>query len=256
MWAISISASLKVIYRTFLNLLENLKVFGAIAYPKEPTAKFSHKLDPRISKGKWISVGMTSAKIHKLLNVETLEVLKTTDVKFDEYKAYPILVSKEMLSRPSKVEMPTREERKEVRQAQKERPSVGRPASGAERPQSSTRPATTAAGERPQSSTRPATTAAGERPQSSTRPATTAAGERPQSSTRPATTAAGERPQSSTRPATTAAGERPPQSSMRPANGAESSGERPTTPKSSSRPVVGASDQRDHQATAKTSPAN
>src|ERR1700712_5261511 len=226
MWAISISASLKVIYRTFLNLLENLKVFGAIAYPKEPTAKFSHKLDPRISKGKWISVGMTSAKIHKLLNVETLEVLKTTDVKFDEYKAYPILVRKEMLSRPSKVEMPTREERKEVRQAQKERPSVVRPASGAERPQSSTRPATKAAGERPQSSTRPATTAAGERPQSSTRPATTAAGERP------------------------------PQSSMRPANGAESSGERPTTPKSSSRPVVGASDQRDHQATAKTSPAN
>src|ERR1700712_3788400 len=169
MWAISISASLKVIYRTFLNLLENLKVFGAIAYPKEPTAKFSHKLDPRISKGKWISVGMTSAKIHKLLNVETLEVLKTTDVKFDEYKAYPILVRKEMLSRPSKVEMPTREERKEVRQAQNERPS------------SSTRPATTAACERPQSSTRPATTAACERPQSSTRPATTAAGERPQS---------------------------------------------------------------------------
>ena len=31
MWVIPISASLKVIYRTFSNLLENLKVFGAIA---------------------------------------------------------------------------------------------------------------------------------------------------------------------------------------------------------------------------------
>ena len=55
---------------------------------------------------------MTSAKIHKLLNVETLEVLKTTDVKFDKYKTYPIFIGKEMLSRPSKIEMPTREERK------------------------------------------------------------------------------------------------------------------------------------------------
>ena len=71
---------------------KNLRVFGCKAVPYKIDVDHPTTFEPRIKDGTWIFIGMEGNSIWKVLNVETLAVVKTTDARFDEY-TFPHITS-------------------------------------------------------------------------------------------------------------------------------------------------------------------
>ncbi|KAK6586848.1 hypothetical protein PZA11_000138 [Diplocarpon coronariae] len=70
--------------------LSKIRVFGSRAFLLNNRGNGPGKFESRTIMGAWILVGMTSSKMYKLLNVETLKELISADVKFDEYSTYNV----------------------------------------------------------------------------------------------------------------------------------------------------------------------
>ena len=64
---------------------KNLRVFGCKAVPLKLNVQYPRTFEPRIKEDTWIFIGMEGSTIWKVLNTQTLAVIRTTDAKFDEY---------------------------------------------------------------------------------------------------------------------------------------------------------------------------
>jgi hypothetical protein len=76
------------LYRAFIGdhpNFEKLRVFGCKAIPYKINVDYPMTFEPHIRDGTWIFISIEGHSIWKVLNVETLAIVKTIDAKFNEY---------------------------------------------------------------------------------------------------------------------------------------------------------------------------
>jgi hypothetical protein len=79
------------LYRAFTGKhpeFRNLKMYGCKAIPRQPN--YTSTFDPLIRDGTWIFIGMDGETIWKVLNTDTLSIVRTTNARFNEY-TFPLI---------------------------------------------------------------------------------------------------------------------------------------------------------------------
>src|SRR5579859_4368559 len=80
-------------FRAFTRMqpeFKNLKVYGYKAIPRQPNYTLAFK--PLIRDSSWIFIRIDGETIWKVLNTDTLSIVRTTNAKFDEY-TFPLITS-------------------------------------------------------------------------------------------------------------------------------------------------------------------
>ena len=96
---------------------KNLKVYSCKVIPRQPN--YTSAFEPLIRDGTWIFIGIDSETIWKVLNTNTLSIVRTTNTKFDEY-TFPLITSPRIQDL-QKEAIHTKESRKQKARGPKDR---------------------------------------------------------------------------------------------------------------------------------------